>query len=841
MNIPAATYRIQFRDGMDFDKAVALVPYLKRLGISHLYASPVFTATSDSTHGYDITDANEIDPVLGGRAGFDRLSEALKAAGLGLILDIVPNHMAASLENSWWRDVIEHGGKSRYARHFDIDWSRRLTLPFLGDTFEEVLEKGEITLKADPRTGQPAFAYFDTYYPLAPDTYGASETTPDNAALAELHQRQPYRLMSWRDAPRELSYRRFFEITGLAGVRVEDDAVFDDTHRLILELVHSGAVDGLRVDHVDGLADPKAYLERLREKAGADCYITVEKILGKGERLPADWPVSGTTGYEFIAALSDVLVEDENIAVLRNLYENVVGKPVDMRDELRAAKLMMVEKNFEGEFNTLCQLALNIAEEENHTWDANTLRAALRELLIAFPVYRTYGTSRGLPAGDAELLHKIIGKIQTSSLAVPGDILEFLARILSVQTPESVSGQADLFRTRFQQLTGPLMAKSVEDTLFFRQHMDLALNEVGAEPLLRRFSLDRFHQEMARRLEEQPAALSTTSTHDTKRGEDARARLFTLTEAPELWAENVTRWHQMNQSKVITLPDGPAPKLTGAWMLYQALAGAWPATLRPADEDGLRELNERFQLFVEKALREAKLRTNWGDSNDDYENAVLGYARHLLSPDNSLFLNDFYATIRPFIRAGLVNSLTQTVIKMIAPGVPDIYQGSEVLNFSLVDPDNRRLPDFDELEQLLVNNEKPAWDDETAWTSGQLKQHVVAVLARYRQQEPALFLQGDYFPLETTGDHADKVIAFARQANGDAVIVAAPRLVFDEQKVGFTQPEGRFAAQVLLPAPLAHHTYRDLLSGREINVTGRLDLSTWPPDQPVVLCSVSAN
>lgn len=841
MNIPAATYRIQFRDGMDFDKAVALVPYLKRLGISHLYASPVFTATSDSTHGYDITDANEIDPVLGGRAGFDRLSEALKAAGLGLILDIVPNHMAASLENPWWRDVIEHGGKSRYARHFDIDWSRRLTLPFLGDTFEEVLEKGEITLKADPRTGQPAFAYFDAYYPLAPDTYGASETTPDNAALAELHQRQPYRLMSWRDAPRELSYRRFFEITGLAGVRVEDDAVFDDTHRLILELVHSGAVDGLRVDHVDGLADPKAYLERLREKAGADCYITVEKILGKDERLPADWPVSGTTGYEFIAALSDVLVEDENIAVLRNLYENVVGKPVDMRDELRAAKLMMVEKNFEGEFNTLCQLALNVAEEENHTWDANTLRAALRELLIAFPVYRTYGTSRGLPAGDAELLHKIIGKIQTSSLAVPGDILEFLARILSAQTPESVSGQADLFRTRFQQLTGPLMAKSVEDTLFFRQHMDLALNEVGAEPLLRRFSLDLFHQEMARRLEEQPAALSTTSTHDTKRGEDARARLFTLTEAPELWAENVTRWHQMNQSKVITLPDGPAPKLTGAWMLYQALAGAWPATLRPADEDGLRELNERFQLFVEKALREAKLRTNWGDSNDDYENAVLGYARHLLSPDNSLFLNDFYATIRPFIRAGLVNSLTQTVIKMIAPGVPDIYQGSEVLNFSLVDPDNRRLPDFDELEQLLVNNEKPAWDDETAWTSGQLKQHVVAVLARYRQQEPALFLQGDYFPLETTGDHADKVIAFARQANGDAVIVAAPRLVFDEQKVGFTQPEGRFAAQVLLPAPLAHHTYRDLLSGREINVTDRLDLSTWPPDQPVVLCSVSAD
>ncbi|RJT43352.1 malto-oligosyltrehalose synthase [Rahnella woolbedingensis] len=838
MNIPAATYRIQFRDGMDFDKAATLIPYLKHLGISHLYASPVFTATSDSTHGYDITDANEIDPILGGREGFDRLSQALKAAGMGLILDIVPNHMAASLENPWWRDVIEQGEKSRYARHFDIDWSRRLTLPFLGDTFEEVLAKGEITLKPDPQTGQPALAYFDAYYPLAPDTYPSGETPPNHAALADLHERQPYRLMSWRDAPRELSYRRFFEITGLAGVRVEDDAVFDDTHRLILELVHSGAVSGLRVDHVDGLADPKAYLERLREKAGAECYITVEKILGKGERLPADWPVSGTTGYEFIAALSDVLVEDENIAVLRNLYENVVGKPVDMRDELRAAKLMMVEKNFEGEFNTLCQLALDIAGKECHAWDANTLRAALRELLIAFPVYRTYGTSQGLPADDAALLHQIIAKINTSALDVPADILDFLARIISAQTPACASGQASLFRTRFQQLTGPLMAKSVEDTLFFRQHMDLALNEVGAEPLLRKFSPDRFHQEMSRRLEEQPAALSTTSTHDTKRGEDARARLFTLTEAPELWAENVTRWHQMNQSKVLTLPDGPAPKLTGAWMLYQALAGAWPATLRPDDKEGLSELNERLQLFVEKALREAKLRTNWGDSNDDYENAVLGYTRHLVSPDNPVFLNDFYAALRPFIRAGLVNSLTQTVIKMMAPGVPDIYQGSELLNDSLVDPDNRRLPDFSELERLLVQGEKPEWDNEAAWTSGQLKQHIVAVLARYRQQKPALFLQGDYVPLTATGDRAENVIAFARQEKNDAVIVAAPRLVFDEQTVSFSQSQGGFDMQVLLPDSLAHRSYRDLQSGREITVTDRIDLSTWPRDEPVVLCSV---
>lgn len=477
MKIPTATYRIQFRNGLNFDTATGLIPYLKQLGISHLYASPVFTATSGSTHGYDVTNANEIDPTIGGREGFDRMVQALKAAGIGLILDIVPNHMAASLENIWWRDVIEHGKKSRYARHFDIDWSRRLTLPFLGDAFEDALEKGDIVLKPDPKTGQPAFAYFDTYYPVAPGTLTASKTDDlSKTELAELHERQHYRLMCWRDAPRELSYRRFFEITGLAGVRVEDEVVFDDTHRLILELVRSGVADGLRVDHVDGLADPKAYLERLREKAGPDCYITVEKILGKGERLPPDWPVSGTTGYEFIASLSDVLVNDENIAVFSELYDSVVGKPVDMRNELRAAKLMMVEKNFEGEYTTLWKLANSIAGTGGTMYDENDIRTALRELLIAFPVYRTYGTEQGMPAEDTALLHKILRKVSAPALAVQPEILAFLARILCGETSAAAASQAGLFRTRFQQLTGPLMAKSVEDTLFFRQNMELALN-----------------------------------------------------------------------------------------------------------------------------------------------------------------------------------------------------------------------------------------------------------------------------------------------------------------------------------------------------------------------------
>ncbi|WJH40696.1 malto-oligosyltrehalose synthase [Aliirhizobium terrae] len=590
--IPTATYRIQFRNGMTFDRAAGFVPYLKRLGISHLYASPIFTATSGSTHGYDVTDANEIDPDIGGREGFNRLVYALKAEGLGLILDIVPNHMAASLENPWWRDVVEHGEKSAYARHFDIDWSRRLTLPFLGDTFEKVLEAGEISVKPDPETGKPALAYYETFYPLNPETYAGREdevlALTDNTAIADLHDQQPYRLMSWRDAPRDLSYRRFFEITGLAGVRVEDDQVFDDTHRLILELVRSGAVDGLRVDHVDGLADPKAYLERLRQEAGSDCYITVEKILGEGEDIAPDWPISGTTGYEFIASLSNALVDGAKLKDLQAAYAATTGAAPDMEQELRAAKLLMADNNFAGEVATLGKLAESICEDllDAPQLSTETIRAGLRELLVTFPVYRTYGTDDGMPPEGRQMLEKVVAHVRRSQPTADLAALPFLTSVLNGDVPTTPAEKAAIFRTRFQQLTGPLMAKSVEDTLFFRHHMLLALNEVGAEPLPRDFSLEQFHAQMQNRQQLQPEALSGTSTHDTKRGEDARARLYALSEAPQIWADAVTRWRRMNAKAVARLADGPAPEPAVEWMLYQALLGVWPAELAPDDAPG---------------------------------------------------------------------------------------------------------------------------------------------------------------------------------------------------------------------------------------------------------------
>ena len=809
--IPSATYRIQFRNGMTFDRVVALIPYFRDLGISHLYASPVFTATTDSTHGYDVTDPNEIDPAIGGRDGFNRMAAALRQAGMGLILDIVPNHMSTSLENSWWRDVIEHGKQSRYARYFDIDWSRPLTLPFLGDTFEAELEKGAIRLHRDSVTNKAALVYYDTAYPLNPGTWD------ENKSIAELHEAQSWRLMSWREAPKQLSWRRFFEITGLVGVRVEDEQVFHDTHRLVLELVHDGTVDGLRIDHIDGLADPLGYLQRLRQATGPDCYITVEKILAKGEQLPAEWPVSGTTGYEFIASLAEVLVDDASLERLENVHNETLGVTVDRQNALRDAKGLMTDRNFEGEFTTLLNLARDLAQHNGVEIQTDDIHHALRELLIAFPVYRTYGTAEGLTPSDVTLLSRVVASVNASEPA-----LSLIVRILTGDLPERDRDAATLFRTRFQQLTGPLMAKSVEDTLFFRHNLELALNEVGADPTPRAFSLSRFHQEMRIRLARQPDALLGTSTHDTKRGEDARARLYTLTEAPEEWGENLARWRQMNQTHVRFLNDGTAPNAADTWMIYQALAGVWPATLSPDDRDGLQTLEARFLGFIEKALREAKQRTDWIDSNESYENVVMDYVRHLLSPDNTLFLHDFSETLQPFVRAGLMNSLSQTVIKLTAPGVPDIYQGSEALNFSLVDPDNRREPDFAALVQNLSTANSTVFNDEQCWRDGRVKQYVTATLLRLRPHYPALFRYGDWLPLKVTGEREEHLIAYARVKDDEALIVAVPRLVFT-----VTGNEKLWVnTAVAIPEELVGKRYRDVFSGESRVLQETLDLTS---------------
>ncbi|MBB3593830.1 (1-_4)-alpha-D-glucan 1-alpha-D-glucosylmutase [Rhizobium sp. BK529] len=865
MTLPSATYRIQFRNGMTFDSACELVPYLKSLGISHLYASPIFSATTGSTHGYDMTDANEIDPVLGGRAGFDRLTAALSKVGMEVILDIVPNHMAASLENAWWRSVLEFGRQSPFADHFDIDWSERLTLPQLGKSFDECLTEDELTIVVDEARGNLAIAYYDTLLPLSRRSYamlvqklddpiltgmtelagssdgdalhrglrdlifeagdfarlkeGLAVLSQDQQFMRELHKAQHWQLQPWQEASRHLSYRRFFEVTGLVGLRVEDPKVFEASHRLVLELVRQGQVQGLRLDHIDGLAEPTAYLQRLRQAVGTDTYIVVEKILGAGEELPTSWPVEGTTGYEFIATLSELFVESGGLQTLNTAYRRLAAGNGDFEEGRRAAKTLMVERNFAGETGRLTQIAHGIFPELAE----ETIAQAIRELLIAFPVYRTYGADGPLDARDAAFL-------QTAVASAGGHVhdSETLERIAAILEGPVDDNSAREFRMRFQQLSGPIMAKAMEDTLFYRYNRLLAMNEVGGEPDHAPGGVDAFHLMMKDRQQSQPFGVSTTSTHDTKRGEDARARLYILSEGADVFANAIEHWCRLNASHRKELPDGAAPEPNIEWMLYQALAGAWPKDFDRRHADGLRE---RFSDYVEKAIREAKLRTDWTASNSDYEEAVRSYAAALLSPENDAFLEDFARVMQPFIEAGYINSLSQTLIKLTAPGIPDIYQGAEGFDFSFVDPDNRRPPDFDRLANWLAEGAPIARLQAEA-----LKQRVIQIGLKLRLQHEALFTRGEYLPLLVNGTRRDHVVAFARLLDDDFAITVVPRLMFGwlDPGVLFAGPEFWEDTAISVPSPL-HRLKADLLTGKMLEPGSEISLAALLGDQPAAL------
>ncbi|MBC2772048.1 malto-oligosyltrehalose synthase [Rhizobium sp. AQ_MP] len=879
MPLPVSTYRLQFRGGMDFDRAIGLVPYLKRLGVSHLYTSPLFAATKGSTHGYDVTDANLIDPVLGGREGLERLVAALKAAGLGLILDIVPNHMAASLENPWWRSVIEWGEESRYSHYFDIDWSQALTLPFLGKPFDQAVADGEISIAFDPAHGALALAYFESLYPLNPASYSevlkglqspiaarlseaversdaADEASFHEAVrklcreadweglieelnslsgrtqlLSSLHERQTWRLMSWAEAAEGLSYRRFFEIAGLVGLRVEAEDVFEASHRTVLELVQTGQVDGLRIDHVDGLADPAGYLRQLRDAVGPDISIHVEKILAPGEHLPKDWPVEGTTGYEFIAAKVPVLLDQAGFLAMRQAYHDVAGPQATIPDKMREAKLRMIRVNFAGEVKALTSLGAELLALEQ-----DTMTRALEELLLAFPRYRTYGAQGKMSVEDRQLLDEVLENAKSRLDETAADAAWSITDLLKGDGRLWGDGAvADIFRRRFQQLTGPLMAKSLEDTLFFRHTEFLAMNEVGGELEPEAGGLDRFHAEMQTRAQIQPSGLSASSTHDTKRGEDARARLFALAEDAPRFARLIEGWRQAHAGAVVEIEGRFAPEPEVEWMIFQALIGHWPVDLAADDREGIADFAERVCAFVEKSLREAKLRTDWNDVNAAYETAATDYVRKLLLDDHD-FVAEFVQEIQPLIWAGLINGLTQSVIKISAPGVPDVYQGSEAIDLSFVDPDNRRSPPFEALS-AFDPHAPLSFADERALAEGWLKQAVIARGLALRQRHPDLFLHGDYTPLTISGPRQPQAVAFAREKDGAAAITIACRLPTAMMRAG----EGLTSAQfwgntaVDLPPALSSQRWTDALSGQRFANGDRLLLRNLLDGQTVAL------
>jgi malto-oligosyltrehalose synthase len=726
MRLPRATYRLQLRDGVGFAEARAAVPYLDRLGVSHLYASPLLAARSGSTHGYDVTDPTRLDPALGPRATFDALTDDLAARGMGLVLDIVPNHMAASVENPWWRDVLARGRESRWARVFDVDWDApglggRLLLPLLGQPLEAALAAGEVAVEP------PVVRLGELELPMAEGTTRLDE--------------QRYVLAPWRVANERLNFRRFFDITDLVGVRASDPWVFEQTHRLVLDLVAEGRVQGLRIDHVDGLHDPLGYLRRLREAVGPDVPVWVEKILGADETLPASWPVQGTTGYELAAAALDSLLDPEGAAAIERAYAAATGAPGDFAAVAERAKREALELLLATDVDRVARALagpLDRSPEELHP--------ALVEAAVALPVYRTYVRADGAGVADRARL----------DAAVPDT--ELRAALLG-EVPGATEGAL-----RFAQLTGPAAAKGVEDTALYRHVALLARNEVGAHPGVAPWGAGEFHELAAAQAADWPGLLTAAATHDSKRGPDVRARLAVLTEIPEDWAAAVDLWTRLEAAGRPAGAEAPDPN--AAWLVWQTLVGAWPL-----DREREAGFAERVHAYVEKAAREAKTGTSWTAPDAAYEDALHDLVERALDPAGAL-----RATLAAFAERiawpGAINGLSLALLLLAGPGVPDTYQGSEGWALTLVDPDNRAPVDGAELERRLADAEVATPAELVAgWRDGRLKALVVHRALEARRRDPELFLRGGYRAL----DAGPEVLAFARELDGRWAVCAVPR------------------------------------------------------------------
>src|ERR1700738_2522429 len=868
--IPIATYRLQLTAGFGFEAAAAIVPYLKALGITHLYASPFMKAREGSTHGYDIVDHTKFNPELGGEAGFERLSAALRQYDLGLILDFVPNHVGVHFaDNPWWLDVLEWGPASPHAASFDIDWDllphrarAGVLLPIIGSSYGEALEKGEIELRYDADEGGFSAWYFEHRLPIAPERYseilrnvvkaadaeagshiielasrykglrhpnrkeapafkaelkaikGAAEIIargveayragPDRAAqtlaLHHLLERQHYRLGHWRLASSDINYRRFFDVNTLAGLRVEDTATFGAIHQLVKRLISERKLAGLRLDHIDGLRDPAQYFQRLprliRTPPGNTAkpfYLVIEKILGEHETLHAFAGVDGTTGYEWLNAMTRVLAEDSGLDPLDEVWRQISNTTPRLDPVVKEGKRRGAETLLTSEFTVLTRLLARIAGGHYSTRDysAVSLRQALELYILHFPVYRTYLTSSGPTDRDRALISETIERARADWFAARAGIFDFLGATLTMDLikPGRAAHSASRVRhlaLKLQQFTGPVMAKSLEDTAFYRYHRLLAFNEVGGNPSARALPVEAFHEMMKARACEWPHGMTATSTHDTKRGEDARARLLALTELPGEWTSAVARWKVMNAPHLVIAGEMRAPSATFEYMLYQTLLGAWPSGER--DHSFL----ERMQAYALKAAREGKQETSWLNPNQAYEAGLRTFIERILNRTASAeFLGSLEMLAQRVTLLGALNSLSQITLKATMPGVPDFYQGTEFWDLSLVDPDNRRPVDFAVRAAVLASMDAPDWEGLVQnWSNGHLKLAWTRQLLKLRTELADVSPHGDYEPLEISGPHRDHVIAFARRRGRDAAIVAVGRSLAPMSAAGRAWPRG---------------------------------------------------
>ncbi|GAC1521586.1 MAG: malto-oligosyltrehalose synthase [Vulcanimicrobiaceae bacterium] len=864
---PTSTYRLQFSPAFRFDDARAIVPYLADLGIGHMYASPYLKARPGSTHGYDVVDPNRLNPEIGTPQEHAAMIDAAQAAGLGHLLDFVPNHMGiGGAENPWWQDVLEAGEASRYAKYFDIDWAPlrsemrgKVLVPFLGDYYGRVLERGELVPTFDERTGSFAVDYFDSRFPLATASYAdiltlavanaRDEAWPLRALAAEFgsatHERaaalklelanvardpgvaraidaalatfavttdptaidrldallgrQNYRLAYWRVSADEINYRRFFDINDLAGLRVEDAEVLAQTHRFVFELIASNRIQGLRIDHVDGLFNPGGYCMLLQDRAealGHRQYLVVEKIMARFETLRRDWGIAGTTGYDFMNVVNGLFVDARSELAFDRVYRQFAGIATSFDQFAYRAKKDIMRTTLASELEVLATMLDRIAgmDRRSNDYTYNVLRDALTEVLASFPVYRTYVTGEApVPeADDDRFIGWAIGAARRRSEIGDDRVFEFIASVLTVAAADASPKYArhDILRfaMKFQQYSSPVMAKAVEDTAFYRYVRLASLNEVGGDP--RRFgtSIAEFHASNSERAEGHPHAMLATATHDHKRGEDTRTRIDALSEIPGLWDRTIKRWARLNARRKGVADGSPAPTENDEYHLYQTLVGTWPmawldvdvATIADAD---LGAYVGRIETYLRKALREAKFRTSWTNPNDAYETATLNFVRSILAPRRTnAFVRELQMLVREVAPTAAVSSVAQVALKLTSPGVPDIYQGNEFWDLSLVDPDNRRPVDYavrartlGDMRARVERGESSDLADDVlaSWTDGRIKAYVTWRLLHLRRERERTFLDGSYVPLETTGALADHVVAFAR----DDVITIVPRLV----------------------------------------------------------------
>jgi (1->4)-alpha-D-glucan 1-alpha-D-glucosylmutase len=979
-NIPSATYRLQLHAEFDFADAAAVVRLLAKLGISHLYLSPIFRAQPGSTHGYDVVDFREVNPELGGRAGFERLVATARAHDLGVILDFVPNHMGiARGANPWWQDVLENGRSSPFASYFDIDWEPirqelrgKVLIPTLGEHYGVVLERGELQLRFEAANGAFTLWYFETPFPIAPPTYPtvlrtALETLtdvpsdhpdllelqsvvtaldrlppPDETdaerlaekqreqivakrrladlvagspsiaaaiesavarlngdpgdprsfdALDDLIERQAFRLAFWRVAAEEINYRRFFAINELAAIRQEEPAVFAATHALLLDLLGAGLVDGVRLDHPDGLWDPAGYArdlqrahvvagcprrihdraptendvpiagdapaEPLWEEVGSTIerllktepdlapsrplFLLVEKILEPGETLPETWPVHGTTGYEFANATTALQVDAENRRAFDELYERVAGERVRFADTVYACKYLIMRVALASEVAVLAASLDRITEQTRRFRDftLNNLRDALREIIACFPVYRSYlicdpAEPSRIEERDRRVIEVAVREAKRRNRAIEPRSIDFVRDVLLQREweagSETLTEAQCRFAMKFQQLSGPVMAKGLEDTAFYRYSRLVALNEVGGDPAQFGLAPAAFHRQAAERARRWPHTLLTTATHDTKRGEDVRSRIAVLSELPRDWRAAYNRWTRLNRRHKTRLEGSPAPARDDEYLFYQTLIGVWSAHGGELGRAEHAVLVDRLVAYLQKAIREAQVRSSWVNPDEAYEAATERFVRGVLAPvgDNP-FLADFVGFQRRVATAAAVNGLASQVLKLTTPGVPDLYQGTELWDLNLVDPDNRRPVDFSRrrryLDDLLDQDGYGSASTEAvpsllgSWEDGRIKLAITHRLLACRRRDPDLFARGDYQPLSCGGAHAERVLAFSRRLADDAgvreLVVVVPRLTAKLGRGEGDLPLGPVWGDTTVRLSSADATdYRDLLVDR---------------------------